>query len=85
MSAPTEPLKDYVKRKLTEAGSAQFPTIAAESGANLSFIRKFFYGGRPDPRIDTLQPLITLFTAIDRGEKRLPELRGTAEAAAEAR
>lgn len=72
MSPHVEPVKVYIKRKLKEAGSQRFAAIAAEAGVNLSFIRKFMYGSRPDPRIDTLQPLLTLFTAIDRGERELP-------------
>lgn len=73
MSSSIEPVKDYIARKLREAGPGRFASIAEEAGVKLSFIRKFMYGSRPDPRIDTLQPLLTFFGAIERGERELPE------------
>lgn len=81
MSTTIEPVKDYIARKLKEAGSQRFESIADEAGVKLSFIRKFVYGSRPDPRIDTLQPLLTFFDAIDRGERDLPAPKRKLEAA----
>ena len=68
-----EPITTYLKRHLKAAGSARFETIAEETGVTSSFIRKFFYGSRENPRVGTVQPLIDYFKAIERGERKLPE------------
>lgn len=73
MTSNVEPIRDYLKRKLREAGAARFEVIAAETGVTLSFIRKFVYGARENPRIETVQPLLDLFWAIERGDRELPE------------
>lgn len=87
-----EGITEYLKRKLQEAGTARFEAIADEAtkhaGLSLdsqervrvSFIRKFFYGGRPDPRVGTVEPLLNYFHAVDRGELELPELGEKARA-----
>ena len=67
-----EPITDYLKRKLRDAGSGRFEAIAAETGVAVSFIRKFFYGSRENPRVQTIQPLLDFFHAVDRGERALP-------------
>ena len=69
-----EPITIYLKRKLKDAGAARFDAIADEAGVNASFIRKFFYGSRENPRVQTVQPLIDFFRSVERGEKHLPEL-----------
>lgn len=51
----------YLHKKLTEVGTAGFEQVAIESGVKVSFLRKFFYGGRPDPRVNTVQPLLDYF------------------------
>lgn len=68
-----EPITDFLKRRLREAGSARFDAIADAAGVTPSFIRKFVYGSRENPRVQTVQPLIDLFQAIDRGERELPD------------
>jgi hypothetical protein len=68
-----EPITIYLKRQLKDAGAARFDAIADEAGVNASFIRKFFYGSRENPRVQTVQPLIDYFKAIERGERALPE------------
>lgn len=73
MSTSVESVKDYLTRKLKEAGASRFEAIAAETGVALSFIRKFVYGSRDNPRIDTVQPLLSYFSAIERGERSLPD------------
>ena len=78
--APVEPITDFLKRRLKEAGAARFDAIADAAGVTPSFIRKFVYGSRDNPRIQTVQPLLDFFGAVDRGELVLPEL---AEAKAE--
>ena len=77
---PVEPITDFLKRRLKEAGAARFDAIADVAGVTPSFIRKFVYGSRDNPRIQTVQPLLDYFGAVDRGELVLPEL---AEAKAE--
>lgn len=80
-----EPITEFLKRRLREAGAARFDAIADEAtllaGMNLesedrvhaSFIRKFVYGSRENPRVQTIQPLLDFFAAVDRGERQLPE------------
>ena len=58
----------YLRQKLTEVGTSGFEKLAADSGVKVSFIRKFFYGDRKDPRVNTVQPLLDYFHAQD--EKR---------------
>jgi len=79
-----ESITDYLKRKLREAGSARFEAIAIEANrragipadseqrVRVSFIRKFFYGDRENPRVQTVQPLLDYFAAVERGECQLP-------------
>jgi transcriptional regulator with XRE-family HTH domain len=67
-----ESITDYLKRRLREAGASRFEAIAEETGVADSFIRKFVYGSRENPRVQTIQPLLDYFGAVDRGEKHLP-------------
>lgn len=67
-----EPITDYLKRRLREAGAANFDAIAEDSGVTASFIRKFVYGSRENPRVQTIQPLLDYFAQVDRGERELP-------------
>lgn len=66
-----EPITIYLKRKLKEEGAGRFEAIAAETGVNASFIRKFFYGSRENPRVQTVQPLIDYFQGMDSTPKRI--------------
>jgi type II secretory pathway component PulJ len=79
-----EPITEYLKRRLREAGAARFDAIAdeatlhaglsleSEDRVNSSFIRKFVYGSRENPRVQTIQPLLDFFAAVDRGDRELP-------------
>lgn len=81
-----ETITDYLKRRLREAGAARFEAIAdaatlragmsldAEDRVRASFIRKFVYGSRENPRVQTIQPLLDYFAAVDRGDVALPKL-----------
>lgn len=71
--ATVEPITDFLKRRLKEAGASRFDAIADQAGVTPSFIRKFVYGSRENPRIQTVQPLLDYFSAVDRGERDLPE------------
>lgn len=68
-----EPITDYLKRRLREAGAARFDAIAERTGVTSSFIRKFVYGSRENPRVQTIQPLLDFFHAVDGGEQTLPD------------
>lgn len=59
------PITEYLHQKLTEVGTSGFDQLAIETGVKVSFIRKFFYGGRKDPRVNTIQPLLDHFLAQD--------------------
>ncbi|RQO83514.1 hypothetical protein [Acidovorax sp. FJL06] len=68
MTNTIEPIADQLKRRLREAGASRFESISAHTGVALSFIRKFVYGSRENPRVQTIQPLLDYFAAVDRGE-----------------
>lgn len=70
---PSEPITEFLKRRLRAAGAARYDAIAAQTGVASSFIRKFVYGSRENPRVQTVQPLLDLFLSIDRGERELPQ------------
>lgn len=67
-----EPIIDYLKRRLREAGPPRWESIASEAGVAKSLPRKIVYGDRMNPGVQTVQPLITYFAAVDRGERALP-------------
>lgn len=77
-----ESITEYLKRRLRDAGAARFEVIAAratalaglpeEESVRVSFIRKFVYGSRENPRVQTIQPLLDYFAAVDRGDEELP-------------
>lgn len=67
-----EPITEFLKRRLREAGPGRFEGIADEAGVTVSFVRKFVYGSRENPRVGTIQPLLDYFAAVDRGERELP-------------
>ena len=60
-----EPILDYLKRKLIEAGSQQWEAIAAECGIAKTLPRKIAYGDRENPGVQTVQPLVAYFQAQD--------------------
>lgn len=64
---PIEPITDFLKRRLRDAGPARWDAIAEEAGVAPSFIRKFMYGSRENPRVQTIQPLVDYFNAVDGG------------------
>lgn len=60
------PITTYLRQKLTEVGTSGFEQLANDTGVKVSFIRKFFYGGRENPRVMTVQPLLDHFQAQDK-------------------
>ena len=67
-----EPILDYVKRKLRDAGPQLWPAIAADTGCSVHTMRKVAYNDIENPGVLTMQPLLDLFQAVDRGERKLP-------------
>ncbi len=65
----SEPIIDYLRRKLKESGASSWPGIAATISAGLPdgekvsehFLRKLAYGDRENPGIQLLQPLLNHF------------------------
>lgn len=68
-----EPILDYLKRQLRAAGPKRWPAIAAATGCSVHTIRKVAYNDIENPGVVTMQPLLDLFQAVDRGERVLPE------------
>jgi hypothetical protein len=67
-----ESIIDYLRRKLQEAGPARWEPIAAECGVAKTLPRKLAYADRNNPGVSTVQPLLSFFQAVDRGERELP-------------
>lgn len=67
-----EPIISYLKRKLQDAGPTQWEAIASECGVAKTLPRKIAYADRENPGVQTIQPLLDFFNAVDRGEKMLP-------------
>ena len=68
-----EPILTYLKRKLKDAGPPRWSAIAAETGCSVHTMRKVAYNDIENPGVVTMQPLMDLFQAVDRGERELPE------------
>lgn len=68
-----ESIIDYLKRKFKEAGPARWEQIASEAGVAKTLPRKIAYDDRDNPGVQTVQPLLDYFMAIERGERELPE------------
>lgn len=73
-----EPIIEYLKRNLREAGSQRWELIAAECGIAKSLPRKIAFNDRDNPGIQTVQPLIDYFQEVDRGIRKLPEMQPAA-------
>jgi transcriptional regulator with XRE-family HTH domain len=73
-----ESIIEYLRRKLREAGHSRWEQIAAESGVAKTLPRKIAYEDRENPRVETIQPLLDYFGAIERGERELPPVREAA-------
>lgn len=71
---------DYLKRKLREAGSARWESLAVDAGVPKTLPRKIVYGQRENLGVAKAQALADYFGAVERGEKRLPEPCEKAEA-----
>jgi hypothetical protein len=67
-----ESIMDYLKRRLKEAGAARWEAIAEAAGVAKTLPRKLAYSDRENPGVQTVQPLLDYFQAVDRGERTLP-------------
>lgn len=67
-----EPIVDYLRRQLRAAGPRRFEAIATATGVSPSLLPKLAYGMRDNPRVQTVQPLLDYFHAIERGDAELP-------------
>jgi hypothetical protein len=69
-----EPIMNYLKRKLRDAGSARWELIAAACDVPKTLPRKIVCNERDKLGINKAQPLLDFFHAVDRGERELPEV-----------
>lgn len=67
-----ETIVQFLQRHLKAAGPRRFAEIAAATGVSESLLPKLAYGMRDNPRVQTIQPLLDYFSAVDRGERDLP-------------
>ena len=68
-----ESIIDYLKRRLREAGPGRWEAIAQEAGVAKTLPRKIAYDDRDNPGVATIQPLLDFFSAVDRGERDMPQ------------
>lgn len=66
-----ETILDYLKRKLKEVGSAHWEEVSAAAGVSKSLPRKLAYE-RENPGVNTVQPLLDYFKAVDADLERFP-------------
>lgn len=66
-----EPIMSYLKRRLNEIGPAARDLVADECGCSRSILRKIAYGDRDNCQVNSIQPVLDLLQAVDRGERDL--------------
>jgi hypothetical protein len=79
-----EPIMGYLNRRLREVGPTKWEAVAQAAGVAKTLPRKIAYGDRANPGVATVQPLITYFQAVDRGEIKLPVAESAPDAPVEA-
>lgn len=67
-----EQIIEYLRRNVRAIGPRRHVAVAIEAGVSPSLVRKIATGERDNPRIQTIQPLIDYFRAIDSGKRQLP-------------
>ncbi len=67
-----EPIISFLQRRLKDAGPGTWEGIAAAAGVAKTLPRKLAYGDRDNPGVQTIQPLLDYFSAVDRGEIQIP-------------
>lgn len=58
--------------RLRQYTHAQLEVIASDAGVAKTLPRKLACGDRPNPTVQTIEPLIRYFDEIDRGFRQLP-------------
>lgn len=56
-----EPILDLLRRNLRSVPPSEWERIAAEAGVAKTLPRKLVYGDRPNPGVQTIQPLVDWF------------------------
>lgn len=69
----------YLQGQLKHAGPRRWGAIADLTGVKESLMRKLAYGDRDNPGIAKVQPLLTYFRQVERGELTLPDPTPTSE------
>lgn len=59
-----EPILEYIKRRLNEV-KGDWPKIATATKVQYDTIAKLAQGKRPNPTLDTIQPLVDYFAQAD--------------------
>ena len=70
-----ESILDHLKRRLRDAGHGRWEQIAEAAGVAKTLPRKVAYGDRENPGVQTIQPLLDFFAAVERGDRQLPQAR----------
>lgn len=63
----------YLQGQLKHAGPRRWAAISAATEVKVSLMRKLAYGDRDNPGVVKVQPLLTYFRQVERGELALPE------------
>ncbi len=74
---------DPLVKRLRREPFALWERIARDAGVAISLPRKLVYGDRCNPRVQTIQPLIDYFAAVDAGERSLPSPTENAQRSAQ--
>lgn len=69
-TATAEPILAYVRRRLNDA-RGEWPRIAERTKLPYDTIAKTAQGKRPNPTLDTVQPIIDYFRELDAMVERL--------------
>jgi hypothetical protein len=68
-----ETIMQFLRRRLKEVGPQSRDAIADETEVPRSLLRKIAYGDRETVQVATIQPVLDMFVAVDRGERDYPE------------
>lgn len=68
-----EPIIQFLRRRLRDAGPARWQAIAQQTGVAKTLPRKIAYSDRENPGVNTIQPLLDFFAQVDAGVRELPE------------
>lgn len=69
-----EPIMSYLRRRLREVGPATREAIAKECDRSPHLLRKIVYEEDRSSTVNSIEPVLLLLQAVDRGERELPAL-----------